>query len=130
MSYARSYVEQLIETTSCDTFEKLYAKYSPIPGVISGSRVSFFKDNFVCTNHSCELYLRRLEPHINITPMTISFYDNNWLHRWDGPARYYAMGSHDWYIRGRYITYDMENYVDDIRNVTNEDILTLKMIYS
>ena len=62
--------------------------------------------------------------------MTISFYDNNWLHRWDGPARYYAMGSHDWYIHGRYITYDMENYVDDIRNVTNADILTLKMIYS
>jgi len=120
----------MINMTGCDTFEKLYDKYTPIPGVFYASRVAFFKNNHVVTNHSTDLFLKRFEPCVIFTPMSISFYDDNLLHRIDGPARYYANGTFDWYIRGKCISYTMENYVEDIKNVTNEDILTLKLVYS
>ena len=72
----------------------------------------------------------REHKHIIISHQTISYYEQKLLHRIDGPARYYSGGTFDWYARGKCISYTMENYVDDIHNVTEHDLLTFKLIYT
>jgi len=54
------------------------------------------------------------------------WYDNDQLHRTDGPARIYADGSQEWYVDGKHITVQVEIWMwqQKITWPWNEEIQT------